>query len=66
MGRSVIKVLRRPRPASQARGRLLVGATIGMRRAHRGRPFRVRVRAAGAGLRNVRVALRTRAGSGWG
>ena len=63
MGRSVIKVLRRPRPASQVQGRLLVGATIGMRRAHRGRPFRVRVRAVGVGLRNVRVALRDARGA---
>ena len=63
MGRSVSKVLRRPRPASQVRARLLVGATIGMRRARRGRPFRVRVRAVGAGLRNVRVALRNARGA---
>ena len=62
MGRSVIAALRRPRPAAQARGRLLVGATIGMRRARRGRPFRVRVRAKVAGLRNVRVALRSARG----
>ena len=70
MGRSVIKVLRRTRPGqpgggpgqARGRGRLLVGATIGMRRARRGHPFRVRVRAKGTGLRNVRVAVRTASG----
>lgn len=62
MGRSVIAALRRPRPVTHARGRLLVGATIGMRRARKGRPFRVRVRVKGVGLRDVRVALRTTRG----
>ena len=62
MGRSVIAALRRPRPRAQLQGRLLVGATIGMRRARKGRPFRVRVRVKGVGLRNVRVALRTAKG----
>lgn len=52
---SVIRALQRPRPA---RPRLLVGATVGMRRARRGHPFRIRVRAVGATLHGVRVALR--------
>lgn len=59
MARSAIKVLSRPRPAAaQPRPRLLVGRTKGMRRARRGHPFRVKVRAKGAGLHGVRVTLR--------
>ncbi len=57
MGRSVIAVLRRPRPARSGR-RVLVGATLGMRRARGGATFRVRVRAKGAALHGVRVAVR--------
>lgn len=61
MARSVIKVLRRSRPQrtpARARLKLLVGATIGMRRARKGHPFKVRVRAVGTTLRGVRVTLR--------
>jgi len=62
MARSVIRVLSGPRSVHSApalrRNRLLVGATIGMRRARKGHPFKVRVRAVGATLRGVRVTLR--------
>ena len=70
MAGSTIKVLSRPRPAgpsrtqalararARSRVKLLVGATIGMRRARKGHPFRVRVRAVGVTLKGVRVTLR--------
>lgn len=60
MARSTIRVLSGPRPVkpSDARVRLLVGPTRGMRRARRGHPFKVRVRATGTKLRGVRVTVR--------
>ena len=44
------------------RERLSVGPTRGVRRARKGRRFKVRVRARGAGLRGVRLVLRNRRG----
>ena len=44
------------------RERLSVGPTRGARRARKGRGFRVRARARGAGLRGVRLVLRNRRG----
>ena len=41
---------------------LRIGAAKGLRRARRGRPFRLRVRAVGATLRQVRIVLRNRRG----
>jgi len=41
---------------------LKIGAAKGLRRARRGRPFRLRVRAVGATLREVRIVLRNRRG----
>jgi ABC-2 type transport system ATP-binding protein len=47
---------------ARPRLRLLIGATKGMRRARRGHPFRVRVRARPDKLRAVRVVVRNRKG----
>jgi ABC-2 type transport system ATP-binding protein len=47
---------------ASGRERLSVGPTRGVRRARKGRRFKVRVRARGAGLRGVRVVLRNRRG----
>ena len=44
------------------RERLSVGPTRGVRRARKGRRFKVRVRARGATLRGVRLVLRNRRG----
>jgi ABC-2 type transport system ATP-binding protein len=47
---------------AQRRERLSMGPTRGARRARKGRRFKVRVRARGAGLRGVRLVLRNRRG----
>lgn len=49
-------------PNAFPKRRLLVGPNKGMRRARRGRPFRLRVRAKGGTLRRVRVVVRNRRG----
>ena len=48
--------------AARPRLALRIGAAKGLRRARRGRPFRLRVRAVGATLRQVRIVLRNRRG----